>query len=141
MLCEYKIISAVSGGVAISMQVDEGSAENNRYVLYEDDKRPTIGMTVSGAFASSPATAGQASANEIIKSAFRYKAGNNKLAVRGGLISNPAFESVNPLPSGLTTLRFSNSCFGTYGQNYIWLRRFQYWNHGLSDAELERVTG
>lgn len=76
--------------------------------------------------------------NEKVKGIVRYKAGNNQAAFRGALCGGAAFIAETP-HTGLTSLRFANNYAGSV-PTFMYLRRFQYWNKGLTDAELMRLS-
>lgn len=68
---------------------------------------------------------------ERVRIALRYEAGNYKLYANGAALAGSANAYIS---NSIDALRFLNSYM--FGH----LRSFKYWNHALSNVELERIT-
>ena len=112
---------------------------NNRignYVITSDLAQGYV--SVSGTFNVSGGAVGGPPSMTIFKQAMKYKSGSN-VAAYATNIDTAGTVGTSTLPSGISQLRIGDRSDGIRPING-WIRRFKYWNYGLTNAQLQRIT-
>jgi hypothetical protein len=117
-------------------------AEANRIALYINgsDSNRMGGIVASGGTvtadteATAPTTA--ATANTILKQAMRYAANDVAVSNNGSAVQT---DNSVTLPTPTQLVFFKKVDDGSQRASG-WLRRFRYWNYGLTNAQLQQVT-
>ena len=130
--------NAASGLSSSTFDLNDGTVNNRIGGLILAAGAIECGIVISGATSVSGAATGSPAIRAIFKQGLKYKAASN-VAAYAGAIDTAGTLGAASLPAGISQLRLGDRFDGARTLNG-WVRRFRYWNLGLTNTQLQRVT-
>lgn len=135
---ETIINNASPGTNQVTAELSDGTT-NNRIGTYASNSSTALGLiTLSGSSTFTNGSIATPSAGSIFKQSFRYTTGANNEGVNGALDAAGSAQAAT-VPTGITTLYLGNRAGSDRPMNG-WVRKFRYWNYGITNAQLQRVS-
>ncbi|MGB9154224.1 MAG: hypothetical protein WCD70_14180 [Alphaproteobacteria bacterium] len=134
---EFMVGTANTAASATVALFDDGTSNNLIKMYVNTTPAEAASSSLSGTATNSAALATVA-ANTPYKMGISYVSGSNQFVNGTTVAGSTSWTSLGE-PSGLSALRLGVSAAGNTQLNG-WLRRFSYWNHTLTNSQLQQVT-